>query len=91
MNFCINTTKYTFFLITASCRMSPFETNERFYFEEIPGLGMMTRSCPRGSQYNPGLCTCDRSDDVRRECTYMEAKLYFVIYEYDLQTAHINL
>ncbi|XP_071179975.1 uncharacterized protein [Mytilus edulis] len=76
-DWCEDSGDLTFTSPFASCRMSPFETNERFYFEEIPGLGMMTRSCPRGSQYNPGLCTCDRSDDVRRESCRPELILDF--------------
>ena len=76
-DWCEDTGELTFTSPFASCRMTPFETNERFYFEEIPGLGMMTRSCPRGSQYNPGLCTCDRSDEVRKKTCRPELILDF--------------
>ena len=71
--------------------MTPFETNERFYFEEIPGLGMMTRSCPRGSQYNPGLCTCDRSDEVRKKSMYTINLIFHMILILDYWSMVLNV
>ncbi|KAL5016102.1 hypothetical protein ScPMuIL_005691 [Solemya velum] len=43
------------------CRLSPLETNDHFFFEEISGLGLMVRVCPRGSTFDPDQCACDRS------------------------------
>ncbi|KAJ8312012.1 hypothetical protein KUTeg_009385 [Tegillarca granosa] len=47
-----------------NCRMMPFYTNAGFYFDEIPGVGMMPRMCAGGSTFNPALCVCETPDKI---------------------------
>ncbi|KAL3856475.1 hypothetical protein ACJMK2_011229 [Sinanodonta woodiana] len=74
---CQESGELTFNAPFSSCRMTPLETNARFYFEKIPGLGMMIRSCPRGSRFNPQLCTCDMSADPQQNLCRPELILDF--------------
>ncbi|KAK3609006.1 hypothetical protein CHS0354_019819 [Potamilus streckersoni] len=74
---CQESGELTFNAPFLSCRMTPLETNARFYFEKIPGLGMMIRSCPRGSRFNPQLCTCDMSADPQQNLCRPELILDF--------------